>query len=59
MLTDRPSTRELLEAVRLRWDLADLASCVRDLRAPHRDDEDSSTGRAALYGVHDTPTTSP
>ena len=26
----------LLEAFRLRWDLADVESCVRVLRAPHR-----------------------
>ena len=41
----------LLEAYRLRWDLADVRAGVRDLRAPHTDDEDSRTGLAALRGV--------
>jgi hypothetical protein len=31
----------LLEAYRLRWDLADVEASVRDLRAPHVDDEDT------------------
>ncbi len=41
----------LLEAYRLRWDLADVESCVRDLRAPHADDEDTRTAWDALRGV--------
>ena len=41
----------LLEAYRLRWDLADVEAGVRDLRAPHADDEDSRTALAALRGV--------
>ena len=41
----------LLQAHRLRWDLADVESCVRALRARHGDDEDSRTARAALHGV--------
>jgi hypothetical protein len=41
----------LLDAYRLRWDLADVEAGVRDLRAPHTDDEDSRTGLAALRGV--------
>ena len=41
----------LLEAYRLRWDLADVESCVRDLRAPHVDDEDTRTAWDALQGV--------
>ncbi len=38
----------LLEAYRLRWDLADVASFAADLRAPHDDDEDTRTARAGL-----------
>ena len=49
----------LLEAYRLRWDLADVESCVRDLRAPHGDDEDARTAWAALRGVLDPASTSP
>ncbi len=45
----------LLGAYRLRWDLADVEACVRDLRAPHRDDEDSRTAWTALRGVLDPP----
>ncbi len=41
----------LLEAYRLRWDLADVEASVRDLRAPHVDDEDTRTTWAALRGV--------
>ena len=48
----------LLEAYRLRWDLADVESCVRDLRKPHDDDEDARTAWAALRGVLDPPPTS-
>ncbi|WP_377642244.1 hypothetical protein [Oryzobacter terrae] len=39
---------ELLRAHALRWDLADVALAVRDLHAPHVDDEDSRTTWAAL-----------
>jgi hypothetical protein len=49
----------LLEAYRLRWALADVESCVRDLRAPHGDDEDARTAWAALRGVLDPASTSP
>lgn len=38
----------LLEAHAVRWDLADIASAVPVLRAPHGDDEDSRTAWAAL-----------
>ncbi len=41
----------LLEAYRLRWDLADVASFAADLRAPHDDDEDTRTARAGLRAV--------
>jgi len=43
----------LLEAYRLRWDLADVESCVRVLGAPHGDDEDARTAWAALRAVLD------
>jgi spectinomycin phosphotransferase/16S rRNA (guanine(1405)-N(7))-methyltransferase len=38
----------LLEAHALRWDLADVAVYVRDLHAPHVDDEDTRTAWAGL-----------
>ena len=38
----------LLDAYRLRWDLADVASFAAELRAPHDDDEDTRTARAGL-----------
>ena len=41
----------LLEAYRLRWDLADVASFAADLRAPHDDDEDTRTAWAGLRAV--------
>jgi hypothetical protein len=41
----------LLEAYALRWDLSDVAAAVRDLRAPHADDEDSRTTWGALRHV--------
>lgn len=40
--------RRLLEAYRLRWDLADVASFVADLRAPHGDDKDTRTASVGL-----------
>jgi hypothetical protein len=43
----------LLAAFRLRWDLADVESCARDLRSPHGDDEDTRTAWTALRGVLD------
>ncbi len=49
----------LLEAYRLRWDLADVEASVRDLRAPHRDDEDTRTAWGALNGVLDPSPASP
>lgn len=39
----------LLEAYALGWDLADIATFVRDLRHPHDDDEDA---RTAWQGLH-------
>ena len=45
----------LLEAYRLRWDLADVEACLRDLRAPHADDEDTRTAWGALRAVLDSP----
>jgi spectinomycin phosphotransferase/16S rRNA (guanine(1405)-N(7))-methyltransferase len=41
----------LLAAYRLRWDLADVESCVRVLRAPHADDEDTRTAWHAVRAV--------
>lgn len=43
--------RCLVEAYRLRWDLADVASFVEVLRAPHDDDEDTRTARSGLRAV--------
>ena len=43
----------LLEAHRLRWDLADVASFVGDLRASHGDDDDSRTAWTGLRAVLD------
>ena len=43
----------LLEAFRLRWDLADVESCVRDLRAPHTENEDTRTAWNAVRAVLD------
>ena len=43
----------LLEAFRLRWDLADVESCVRDLRAPHTENEDTRTAWDAVRAVLD------
>jgi aminoglycoside phosphotransferase (APT) family kinase protein len=51
--TQRPLDPRLLDAYRLRWDLADVEACVRDLRAPHGDDEDTHTAWTALRGVLD------
>ena len=42
---------DLLRAHALRWDLADVALAVRDLHAPHVDDEDTRTSWAALRSV--------
>jgi spectinomycin phosphotransferase/16S rRNA (guanine(1405)-N(7))-methyltransferase len=41
----------LLEAYRLRWDLADVASFVTELREPHVDDDDTRTAWAGLRSV--------
>lgn len=41
----------LLEAYRLGWDLADIASFVPVLRAPHDDDEDTRAAWAGLRAV--------
>jgi hypothetical protein len=41
----------LLEAYRLRWDLADVASFVTALREPHGDDDDTRTAWAGLHAV--------
>ncbi len=49
--TGRHLDRGLLEAYRLRWDLADVASSVAELRGPHADDDDTRTSWAALRGV--------
>ena len=43
----------LLEAFRLHWDLADVESCVRDLRAPHTENEDTRTAWNAVRAVLD------
>jgi hypothetical protein len=43
----------LLEAFRLRWDLADVESGVRDLRAPHPENADTRTARDAVRAVLD------
>ena len=51
--TGSPLDPRLLEAYRLRWGLADVEACVRDLRAPHVDDEDTRTAWAALCGMLD------
>jgi hypothetical protein len=51
--------RRLLDAHRLRWELDDVESCVRVLRAPHRDDDDTRTALAAMRGVLDPASTSP
>ena len=51
--TGMPLDPRLLDGYRLRWDLADVEACVRDLRAPHRDDEDTRTAWTALRGVLD------
>jgi hypothetical protein len=45
----------LLEAYRLGWELADVASFVPVLRAPHDDDADARTAWAGLEGVLANP----
>lgn len=47
----------LLDAYRLGWDLADVASFVAVLRGPHTDDEDTRTAWAGLRAVLTEPDT--
>jgi len=49
--TGRALDARLLDAYRLRWDLADVESCVRVLRAPHTDDDDTRTAWHAVRAV--------
>jgi spectinomycin phosphotransferase len=46
-----PPRRGLLDAYRLRWDLADVASFLTTLSGPHRDDDDTRTAWAGLRAV--------
>jgi len=49
----QPSSTRGWEAFRLRWDLADVESCVRDLRAPHTESEDTRAAWDAVRAVLD------
>ena len=49
--TGRSLVPTLLEAHRLRWDLADVSSFAAGLRSPHADDDDTRTAWAGLRAV--------
>ncbi|MFL6151247.1 MAG: phosphotransferase [Ornithinibacter sp.] len=49
--TGRRLDARLVEAHRVRWDLADVASFAAELRSPHTDDDDSRTACAGLRAV--------
>ncbi len=49
--TGRTPDAGLVEAHRLRWDLADVASFAAELRSPHADDDDTRTAWAGLRAV--------
>ena len=49
--TGAHADRGLLDAYRLRWDLADVASFLTTLSGPHRDDDDTRTAWAGLRAV--------